>query len=275
MSRFLPLLAVLFLTNGLLAETPTQSRDTHERMHSVLWVQTSPEFQIACEQVFLAATAQLNEALDDPFWTAATEQTNDYWQLPPAVIFDIDETVLDNSPLQARLVEGRVDYVHDWWLEWEVENKADAIPGAARFVKLLRARGVTPIFASNRGASSKEATLDNLRRELDYPDLSADQVLLKNERPEWSSDKTSRRKLLAEKYRIIFLFGDVYDDFVELGHVSSQERMDRAMDHKRHWGKRWFLLPNPSYGNWERSLYDFQPGPDALERKFDALELKR
>lgn len=273
MSKLLPLLTVLFLTTGLLAETPP--RDTHERMHSVLWVQTSPEFQIACEQVFLAAAEQLNHALDDPFWTAATEQTSDYSQLPPAVVFDIDETVLDNSPLQARLVEGRVDYNHDWWLEWEVENKADAIPGAAQFVKLLRARGVTPIFASNRGASAKEATLDNLRRELDYPELSPEQVMLKGERPEWTSDKTSRREALSKQYRILFLVGDVYDDFVELGHVSADERKVRAMDYKEYWGKKWFLLPNPSYGNWERAIYDYKDGPDILKRKYDALELKR
>jgi acid phosphatase len=143
-------------------------------------------------------------------------------------VFDIDETVLDNSPLQARLVEGRVDYIHEWWLQWELENRADAIPGAKRFIKVLRARGVTPIFVSNRGAGSKEATVDNLRRELDYPELTDDQVLLKGEQSDWTSDKTSRRRLLAQKYRIVFLFGDVYDDFIELGHVSPKERMEQA-----------------------------------------------
>lgn len=269
----LRLLAFFFLVAGTGAQTP--SRDTHERLHSVLWVQTSPEYQIACEQVFIAATARLNDALDDPFWTAATEQEGDYWQLPPAAVFDIDETVLDNSPLQARLVEGRVDYIHEWWLQWELENRADAIPGAKRFIKVLRARGVTPIFVSNRGAGSKEATVDNLRRELDYPELTDDQVLLKGEQSDWTSDKTSRRRLLAQKYRIVFLFGDVYDDFIELGHVSPKERMERATDYKHLWGNRWFLLPNPSYGNWERALYDYEGGPDVLKRKYDALELKR
>lgn len=258
-----------------LAETPV--RDTHERMHSVLWVQTSPEYQMACQSVFAMAGMQLNAALDDPFWTAAAEQTGDYSQLPPAAVFDIDETVLDNSPLQARLVAGRVDYDHSWWQTWVAEGQADALPGAVQFVKLLKARGVRPIFVSNRSAQFKQQTFENLKKALDYPDMSPSQVMLKGERPDWTSDKTTRRELVCKEYRIIFLFGDVYDDFIELGHVSAQQRMTEALKHQEQWGKRWFLLPNPTYGNWERSLYDFSSAPDPaiLKSKFDALKTKR
>lgn len=276
MLRTLSLLSVLFLlVSPALAETAL--RDTHERLHAVLWVQTSPEYQMACESVFGSAASQLSAALDDPFWTAATEQKGDFSRLPPAAVFDIDETVLDNSPLQARLAAGRVDYDHSMWQKWVAEGQADALPGAAHFVKLLRARGVRPIFLSNRSAQFKQQTFENLKRALDYPDLSPSQVMLKGEKPGWTSDKTSRRKVVCADYRLIFLFGDVYDDFVELGHVSSQERMEKALKHKANWGRRWFLLPNPTYGNWERSLYNFQSAPDQqiLNQKYKALKTKQ
>lgn len=276
MLKRLTLFTVLFLFTAPYALAETPPRDTHERLHSVLWVQTSPEYQMACESVFAMATFRLNAALDDPFWTAAMEQTGDYHSLPPAAVFDIDETVLDNSPLQARLAKGRVDYDHSMWQQWVSEGQADALPGAARFVKLLRARGVRPIFLSNRSSKFKQQTFENLRKALDYPDLSPSQVMLKGEKPGWTSDKTSRRKVVCENYRLIFLFGDVYDDFTELGHVSSQQRMSEANKYKAHWGQRWFLLPNPTYGNWERSLYDFQSAPDQsiLDRKYKALKTK-
>ncbi len=265
----------LFVGSGLLlAETPP--RQTHERLHSVLWVQTSPEFEMATEQVYESARRRLDEALEDPEWTAAVEQTSNYSLLPPAVVFDIDETVIDNSPFQARLARDRSDYVHSEWQRWVAEAQADPLPGADRFVADLVDRGVTPIFVSNRSAKFKKQTFDNLKRALDYPDLREDQVLLQGEQPDWTSDKTSRREEVVKKYRIVFLMGDVYDDFVELGDLKPEERRQKAEEYRRFWGKRWFLLPNPCYGNWERALYDFKNLPDGetLQRKFDALKTK-
>ena len=40
--------------------------------------------------------------------------------------------------------------------------------------------------------------------------------------------------------------------------------------HAEQWGVRWFMLPNPSYGGWERALYQWEDeSPDAvkLQRK--------
>lgn len=275
MRSLLKVVVFLVLGSGLvLAEGPP--RPTHERLHSVLWVQTSPEFEMATEQVYESARQRLSQALDDPEWTAALEQTEGYALLPPAVVFDIDETVLDNSPFQARLARDRTDYVHSEWQRWVAEGQADPLPGAARFVTYLRARGVTPIFVSNRSAKFKKQTYDNLKRSLNYPDLREDQVMLQGEQPDWTSDKTSRRILVARKYRIVFLFGDVYEDFIELGHLSPAARRKKAGEYREHWGKRWFLLSNPCYGNWERALYDFKQAPDAevLESKFKALQTK-
>ena len=268
-------LLICFLLSGLVvADAP--HRQTHERLHSVLWVQTSAEFEMALEQVFRSAELRLSEALDDPFWTAATEQSGNYALLPPAVVFDIDETVLDNSPFQARLAAAKSDYVHSEWQRWVAEGQADALPGAARFVTFLRSRGVTPIFVSNRSGKFKAQTVKNLRKALGYPGLPAEQVMLKGERPEWTSDKTTRRQVVCQNYRIVFLFGDVFDDFVELGHLSPEARKKKAGQYRDHWGKRWFLLPNPCYGNWERAIYDFKSQGDhaVLKRKFDSLQTK-
>jgi acid phosphatase len=69
-----------------------------DNLNAVLWVQTSVEYRANSLQAYALAGRLLDDALADPRWTAALEQTGgDYRDLPPAVIVDVDETVLDNS----------------------------------------------------------------------------------------------------------------------------------------------------------------------------------
>src|SRR5919198_379410 len=65
-------------------------RHTHENLNAVLWVQTAAEYRASALQAYRLAQLQLDAALDDPLWTAATEQTEDVRLLPPAVILDLD-----------------------------------------------------------------------------------------------------------------------------------------------------------------------------------------
>ncbi len=84
-----------------------QVRDTHEKLHAALWAQTAQEYRAAALQAYRSAREQLDRALADPQWTAAVEQTGAYRDLPPAMIVDVDETILDNSPSQARMIQRR------------------------------------------------------------------------------------------------------------------------------------------------------------------------
>ena len=52
--------------------------------------------------------------------------------------------------------------------------------------------------------------------------------------------------------------------------------MDALEIYEQHWGKRWINLPNPGYGSWERTLYQFKDGlpPRAKgQQKIDALSV--
>src|SRR5829696_3327072 len=85
--------------------TPARVADParpHENLNAVAWMQASVEYEASAMQAYRAAARQLDAALADPSWTAAIEQTADASKLPPAVVLDVDETVLDNSPFQAR-----------------------------------------------------------------------------------------------------------------------------------------------------------------------------
>src|SRR5699024_4039422 len=109
----------------------------------------------------------LPEALADPAWDALAAEDrpegSDPRGLPPAVVLDIDETVLDNSPYQARLIRDNARYDDVTWAEWVREEAARPLPGALAFTRAAAARGITVIYLSNRDHALDEATLANLR----------------------------------------------------------------------------------------------------------------
>jgi predicted secreted acid phosphatase len=74
-----------------------------DNLNAVLWVQSAVEYRATSLQAYRLAQRALDDALADATWTAALEQTGDFAGLPPAIILDIDETVLDNAYYEARL----------------------------------------------------------------------------------------------------------------------------------------------------------------------------
>jgi acid phosphatase len=81
-----------------------------------------------------------------------------------------------------------------------------------------------------------------------------DTVLSNNENG-WTSDKSPRRAFLAAKYRILALVGDDLNDFVSVTDQTASQRLETARKNRSRWGVQWFVLPNPIYGGWDRSLY--------------------
>jgi hypothetical protein len=62
-------------------------------------IRTAVEYRANCLTVYALAQTRLDEALADRNWTAC-DQIGDYQNLPPGRDLDLDETVLDNSPMR-------------------------------------------------------------------------------------------------------------------------------------------------------------------------------
>src|SRR5688572_32887104 len=122
-------------TESPAAAPATPAAATHENLNAVVWMQTALEYEASALQAFRLAQMQVDAALSNPAWTAAIEQTADASKLPPAVIVDVDETVLDNSYYQARMIRDRTEYSSATWDPWVQEARATAIPGALAFAK--------------------------------------------------------------------------------------------------------------------------------------------
>ena len=256
-------LAIAFAL-GTLTGCASQVPVSEELLNSTLWMQTSAEHQALCYQAYAQAADQLEQALADPNWTAAIEQTGDYQKLPPAMILDLDETVLDNSPFQARLIQDRRPYDGQFWSSWVGKAEAQELPGAVAFIHEASQHGVAVFFVTNRHHRDEAATRANLEK-LGLPLASDyDNVLTKGEN-KWSSDKSARRAHIAGRYRILLLIGDNLGDFASVTKATLEQRRTLAAKYADYWGCKWIVLPNPMYGSWHRALYDYDGRLDATE----------
>ncbi len=230
---------------------PAGARDTHEDLHAVLWMQTAAEYRALAAAIYALALHALDAALEDPSWTALVEQTGAFQSLPPVVILDLDETVLDNSAFQGQLVRDRRSYTEAAWDEWVRARLAGAVPGAAAFIHGAEARGVRAYFVSNRAAADEDSTIANLHS---LGIETTGDLLLSPGENGWTTDKSARRAFIGRDHRVLMIVGDDLGDFVPVARLSLPERAALADRYKDRWLQRWVLLPNPSYGSWSRAL---------------------
>ena len=225
-------------TNG---ETVEYDKNEHYVM-AVLWFQTAAEAQALYYQAFNLAEMKLDEALQSH---TGGEKL--------AVIVDIDETVLDNSPCRAELIKTDKDFT-TCWLEWMDLAEAKPLPGAKAFLDYAASCGVEVFYVSNRFEAQRETTIENLVS-AGFPYADDDHVYLREGGP----SKESRRQAIAENYEIILLIGDNVNDFADV----FQDKLvpDRAAEVnslKDEFGNTFIVLPNPMYGDWEDAVYEYE-----------------
>ena len=92
------LISILLLTNFVSSEETVDNSFQKQSLLAVLYMQTSAEFAANNIQTYTNATNKIDEALSDKSWTAALEQKDNFSLKKPAIILDVDETVLNNTP---------------------------------------------------------------------------------------------------------------------------------------------------------------------------------
>lgn len=206
------------------------------------WMQTSAEYAALSHQAFNLARMNLDRALDE----SPSAQSR-----PPAIIVDVDETVLDNTPYEAWLIASGENYASDSWHQWVEKASAVPTPGAKAFLDYANSRGVEVYYVTNRKASESDATLRNLRQ-VGFPDADAAHFLPRTD----SSDKTARRQRVAQSHWVVLLMGDNLGDFsAGFDRETAQARRAAAEAQSDAFGSRYIVLPNPAYGAWEEAIY--------------------
>ncbi len=223
---------------------------------SVAWVQNSAEYTALYYQGFNIATERLNGAI------ASNKQNK---QL--AVVVDIDETMLNNSPFDASLILNSKNPMG--WKDWTSKASAKALPGALEFAKYAQNKGVGIFYITNRDDSEHAATVKNLQM-LDFPYATDDHVLTKSDlslSTGNTSSKKGRREIVAKDYEIILLIGDNLNDFSEIFEDRSMNNGKEAVELNRElFGQKFIILPNPVYGAWEKPLYNYNDSISELDK---------
>lgn len=255
-------------------EAPASSLPGHlPGLHATLWTQISAGYRATSLQTYRLAERALQRALEDPDWSALAEGAEAGG--PPAVILDVDETVLDNSAYQARRLRRGAFFTPESWAAWVREASAPPVPGALEFVRAAERAGVAVFYVTNRDHAQEAPTLRNLQR-VGFPvDSAGERLMTQDERSEWGSDKASRRRAVAADHRVVLLVGDDLNDFVSGARESAEAYRELVERHADRFGERWFMLPNPMYGTWERAGYGFRSGlspEEWIRAQLEALE---
>lgn len=262
--------------------SPAQAHEENfqfDGINAVLWLRTASEAAATHLQAYAMARRALDMALADPSWTAAVEQTGDYSRLPPAVIVDVDETILDTSDEAVeRLRNGRGFNKEDWNAYVQREN-ATPVPGALGFLRHAASKGVTVFYVSNRSvADPAGGLLDELeptRRNLakfGFPNTDSSATFLFRDDARGWKEKSPRRARIAETHRILMLVGDNLHDFIDLEDSASRQARDKAIEDHASWlGTRWIVIANPVYGSWEQAITGRTGGEAARKAKLEAM----
>lgn len=252
------------------------SEDQDHLILATLWYQKSAEMRALYYQCFRNAETALAENLElsgrnrpgseSPAPGDTVRAVNNR---PAAVVLDIDETLLDNSPYQGWQVIEKKSFNNDDWFRWVELARARPLPGAVEFTRYADSLGVEVFYVSNRTVQEMGPTIENMAA-CGFVNADSTHLLLK----ETTSSKVERRAMIEKNYEIILLVGD---NLADLGGIYEKRGPDHgfaAVDtDRRLFGTKYIVLPNPMYGNWLNDLLRSAPGSTEREKLVRLLEI--
>lgn len=244
------LLSLILFSCSPIKEASNQATDSHQLLTAVSWYQHSSEMAALFHQGFNIAKLRLDEALN-----------SHQGGKPLAVIVDVDETMLDNSPFETWLINSG-DF-GTGWKEWTESASAKPVPGALAFAKYAESKNVEIFYITNRIDTHKGFTIKNLLAE-GFPYADEIHVFTKSDLSEstgTTGSKEPRRKKVEQTHEIVLLIGDNLNDLAEVFEDRRVNGGREAVEKNRElFGEKFIVLPNPMYGAWEKPLYDNKNG---------------
>ena len=207
--------------------------------NAIRWARASAEHRAVFLQVYGAARAHVERE--------AAQRPGGGW----AVVLDADETVIDNSLYQLERERAGLPFDGPSWRAWTKRREALPQPGAQAFLARVRELGGRIAIVTNRTESECPDTEAVFRAN----GLVYDVMLCKPDGG--SSDKNPRFEAVLRgttpaglpALEVVAFVGDNIQDFPGLGQAIRNEG-DSAF---AAFGARYFVLPNPMYGSWERN----------------------
>jgi 5'-nucleotidase (lipoprotein e(P4) family) len=207
--------------------------------NAIRWTRDSAEHKAVFLHTYSTATAHVEQE--------AARRPGGGW----AVVLDADETVIDNSVYQVERERAGLPFDGPSWTAWTKRREAVPLPGAKAFLARVRELGGRIAIVTNRTVSECPDTEAVFRAH----NLPFDVILCKPDAG--PSDKNPRFESVAKgtthaslpPLEILAFVGDNIHDFPAL----SQAIRNQPDEAFAAFGTRFFALPNPMYGGWERN----------------------
>lgn len=234
---------VLFFTACTVAKktiiSPPGQLVADGKIWSSAFQQRAAEYKALCLQAYNIARLRIDEAV-----LQTSEKTK-------AIITDIDETFLDNSPYAVHQALQGKDYEQAAWYEWTAKGIADTLAGALAFFNYAASKGIEIFYITNRDEKERQGTLNNLQH-FHFPFADSLHLIVRGA----ASSKEDRRQKVASAHDIILLLGDNLADFSDLFDKKTEAERDKnVLMLAAEFGKRFIVLPNFNYGGWEDAIY--------------------
>lgn len=237
----------------------TETDNQNQLLLATAWYQQSAEMHACYYQAYHMAQLALDNNL-----------LNYKGDKRPAVVLDIDETVLDNSPFEAGMLAANLPYSDSLWKVWTDRAEAAPLPGAVEFISYAKQKGADVFFISNRKDNERARTLQNLAA----AGMPTDSAFLLTIAPGESSCKDLRRQKVSETHEILLFVGDALGDYTSLfDRRDASLALSLADSLQADFGTRFIMLPNPMYGEWENAIYRANGAKSRSDKNKAILEL--
>lgn len=217
-------------------------------INGIAWMQKSGEYRALCYQAYNSAKYRINEAKKG--------------KKQRAIIVDVDETILNTTTFQTHMLDEKKTYSQELWFNWLNSKNYKPMPGAVEFLNYAKDKDVEVFYITNRKPDESKITTEVLKS-FNYPYIDDIHIMYRDD----SVNKEKRRKKVMDNYDVVLFMGDNLNDFSSMfdGKLPD-ERMKLADDKKDDFGSVFIILPNPLYGDWIGSIYNYDYGLTPTEK---------
>jgi 5'-nucleotidase (lipoprotein e(P4) family) len=217
-----------------------------QQLLGLLYQQRAGEYRALCLQAYNLAKMQVDSCLRIKGK-----------HKPYAIVTDLDETALDNSPGEAWAYKKDTTFdLKQWWLQ----GKPGAVPGSVPFFNYAALKGFKIYYVSNRQDSLSFVDSTRARmHKLGFPLTDYDSNFLFFTTT--NSKESRRQEIQAQGDTIILLLGDNLGDInkafdkVNGKYLAGDLRRDAVDQFGNLWGTKYIVFPNAVYGDWEGLFY--------------------
>ncbi len=234
---------------NITAQIKTQNINTselgNESKLAFNWLEDSGEAEALEFEAFNSATNYLNQI--------SKKTTNK----PKAIVLDIDETCLNNAPVEGYYIEnnnGNFDY--NAWCQWVNYAEATAIPGSVQFTQTAKKDGIQVFYVSGRSQNQLQSTMKNMNN-LGFADATEPGHIILY--PSTQNGKQPTFDELEKNYDIVMFVGDQLTDMGgQFQNKTNAQEKQLVTQCEKDWGSKYIIIPNPLYGNYVNAISNYK-----------------